>query len=227
MNRLLLLHGAIGAKDQLISLSESLKDSFEIYNLNFSGHGGRDFVNEFNIKQFANELINFLDENQIHQIDIFGYSMGGYVALYAAKYFPKRIGKVVTLGTKFNWDKKIAEKETKMLNPTIIEQKIPAFANVLEKRHQPNDWKELLARTADMMIQMGENNPLKIDDYKNINHFVKIGLADTDEMVSLKETKEVYEALPNAEFYTLADSNHPIEKANLAQLAEEIKTFLK
>ena len=54
--------------------------------------------------------------------------MGGYVALQLANKHPKYVQKIITLGTKFAWDKETAAKEVKMLNPEKIEEKIPAFA---------------------------------------------------------------------------------------------------
>ena len=226
MKKLLLLHGAIGSKAQLEPISEILKDNFELHKLNFSGHGGRDFNPHFNIKQFAEDVIEYLTENKIQSVDVFGYSMGGYVALYLARHYPKRVGKIITLGTKFKWNENIANKEVKMLNPDVISEKIPVFANVLNKRHSPIDWKILLAKTSDMMLEMGLHNPLQINDYNQINHEVKIGLAIEDEMVSKEETEKVYENLPNAVLYFLPNSKHPIEKVDLRLLTKEILNFM-
>ena len=39
MQHILLLHGAIGSKDQLLPAGEKLADSFIVHSLNFSGHG--------------------------------------------------------------------------------------------------------------------------------------------------------------------------------------------
>lgn len=227
MKKLFLLHGAIGSIAQLEPISELLKDNFEIHKLNFSGHGGRGFNNHFNIKQFAEDVIEYLTENKIQSVDVFGYSMGGYVALYLAKHYPKRVGKIITLGTKFKWDVNIANKEVKMLNPEVISEKIPAFANALEKRHHPIDWKIVLTKTSNMMLEMGLQNPLQLTDFKQINHEVKVGLAIDDEMVSKEETEEVYKTLPNSEIYFLPNSKHPIERVDLSLLAEEILNFMK
>ena len=45
------------------------------------------------------------------------------------------IQKVFTLATKFEWTPDIAQKEIKMLDAAKIAEKIPAFAQLLEKRH--------------------------------------------------------------------------------------------
>ena len=66
MQDILLLHGAIGAADQLIPLEKELADSFSTHHLNFSGHGGSPFTDEqFSIKLFAAEVISFLNEKKI------------------------------------------------------------------------------------------------------------------------------------------------------------------
>jgi esterase/lipase len=46
MKDILLLHGAIGAKDQLQPLADALKDRYIVHTLNFSGHGGEAFAKE-------------------------------------------------------------------------------------------------------------------------------------------------------------------------------------
>ncbi len=227
MQKILLLHGAIGANDQFSALQQELADSFSVYSLNFSGHGGSPFSNTpFSIKLFATEVIAFLDKNKINSISIFGYSMGGYVALYLAKYHPERVNKIITLATKFIWNETIAAKEIKMLNADKIEEKLPDFAAALQKRHAPNNWKTVLEKTEAMLIEMGKDNPLKRGDYPSVQHPVLIMLGDRDKMVSLDETTEVYINLPSAQLAILPNTAHPIEMVNQARLAYEIRSFL-
>jgi pimeloyl-ACP methyl ester carboxylesterase len=225
MKQILLLHGAIGSKNQFDALAKSLENQYEIHSLNFSGHGGAAIKEAFSIEQFAAEILAFLDQNQIVQIDIFGYSMGGYVALYLAKTHPERIGRIFTLATKFEWTPEIVQREIKMLNADKIAEKIPTFASELEKRHLPNDWKLVLKQTAEMMIGLGNHNPLSPDDFKTIENRTRIAIGDKDMMVTLEETIAVYRNLPNATFSVLANTQHPIEKVNVERLAYEIESF--
>ena len=227
MQQILLLHGAIGAANQLSLLQEELADSFSVYRLNFKGHGGSPYAAApFSIKLFAAEVIAFLDKKEISSIPVFGYSMGGYVAMYLAKYHPEKINKIITLATKFNWDETIAANETKMLNAQKIETKLPEFAAALQKRHAPNDWKTVLEKTAAMLIEMGKDNPLKPEDYPAILHPVLLMLGDRDKMVTLDETVEVYKNLPKAQLTILPNTAHPIEMVDQARLAYEIRSFL-
>ncbi len=225
MTHLLLLHGAIGAQDQFAPLEEKLQRRFIVHSLNFSGHGGAPHYGDFSIAGFAGDVLRYLSANDIATIDIFGYSMGGYVALYLAKHHPEKVGKVFTLATKFDWSPEIAAREIKMLDADKIAEKIPAFAKLLEMRHRSSDWKVVLKKTADMMVAMGSDNPLRLDDFQNIGHNVRIGIGDRDAMVTFDETLAVYRALPNADFIVLPDTPHPLEKVSLDRLAHEIETF--
>lgn len=226
MKHLVLLHGAIGAKDQLQPLADLLKDEYSIHLFNFNGHGGKPFTaDEYSISSFANELHAFVLEKQIEHAFVFGYSMGGYVALFLAKKYPQLFSKVVTLATKFQWDENIAAKEAAMLNPEIILEKLPAFAAQLKDRHQPNDWQQVLVKTKEMLLQMGKENPLQLSDYATITIPVLLLLGDTDKMVSREETAAVQEQLPNADFQLLQNTAHPIEKTDIHLLASVVRNF--
>ena len=85
MKNILILHGAIGSKDQFELLKHQLVKKYNVHSINFSGHGGEVFKSKFNIAQFAEDVLNYLNSKNIESIDVFGYSMGGYVALYLAK----------------------------------------------------------------------------------------------------------------------------------------------
>ena len=226
MQQLLLLHGAIGSSQQLEKLRTELQGQYDVHTLNFSGHGGLPMPISFSIESFAEDILLFLDTNQIPVTAVFGYSMGGYAAMYLARKHPERISKLITLATKFHWDKPTAEKEVKMLNPSRIEEKLPAFAELLKQRHRPEDWKQVLQKTASLLTEMGKNNPLKLPDYASIQIPVKLMLGDRDKMVSLEETLQVFRTLPNAQLAVIPATQHPVEAVNTARLAFEIRDFL-
>lgn len=224
---LLFLHGAIGAGDQLVELSQMFAKQHTIHMLDFSGHG-KNAINDapFSISLFAEEVINYINSKNIDKVSIFGYSMGGYVAMYLAQDFPGRVDKIITLATKFHWDAATAAKEIKMLDADKIAQKVPQFADALDKRHSGIGWKTVLSKTADMMIAMGNNAPLAIEDYAHIPNLVLIMLGDRDKMVSIDETIDVYKALPNAQLCIIPNTAHPIEQLDVAAVASIASRFL-
>ena len=224
--QLLLLHGAIGSQEQFALLNKQLQNHFEIITFNFSGHGGRELPDsDFSIKLFANDVLEYLIANNISSINIFGYSMGGYVAMYLARYFPSVVGKIFTLATKFDWNQASSEKEAKMIIPEKIEEKVPAFAEQLRKYHNPQDWKTVLRKTADMMLAMGKHPPLIKDDFFKINKPVILAVGDNDKMVSADETMSIALRIPNASFLLLNNIPHSIEQVDIQKLSVEISPF--
>lgn len=228
MEHLIILHGAIGAADQLVGLAPYFNQEFEVHVLNFSGHGGVALPpNGFSISEFGKDVIDYMNDRGIASAHILGYSMGGYVGLYVARHYADRVVRVVTMATKFGWNEEIAAKEVLRLNAEKISAKVPAFAATLAARHMPNDWKEVLVLTAEMMLEMGRNNPLKMEDYNSIQQPVLLLLGDRDKMVTMEETLSVYRLLPNAQLGVLPGTPHPIEQVDIALLAHLAARFLK
>jgi pimeloyl-ACP methyl ester carboxylesterase len=226
MQKILLLHGALGSSKNFDLLVPLLQNNFEVHALTFEGHGGKTIPNhDFTMEGFANEVLEYLDQNKIDKISIFGYSMGGYVGLYLAKHFPERITKLYTLATKINWTVDGAIKEASMLNPIIIKEKVPKFALALEQLHREN-WEALMQKTAQMMLQLGEKPTLKEEDFEQITIPVLISVGDNDVMVTMEETEKAFQKMPNAQLYIMPNTIHPIEKVDVEELANQIKRFV-
>jgi pimeloyl-ACP methyl ester carboxylesterase len=220
-NPIVLLHGALGAMQQLEPIKQMLRGAGrEVYSLNFSGHGGKPFSSHgFGIDEFASDVLSFLKENKLTRVDIFGYSMGGYVAIWLAHRSPEYVDKITTLGTKFDWDMASAQKEVAKMNAEKIREKIPAFARILETRHAPNDWKELLSKTKDMMLALGANPMITPELAKKLRNRVSILLGDLDDMADRSFSQTIAADFPNGSFQLMNNTPHPIEKVNLDELA--------
>jgi pimeloyl-ACP methyl ester carboxylesterase len=225
--KILLLHGALGSAQSLNPLKEILEKDFEVFSYTFKGHGGSEIPSEdFTISDFATEVLVFLEENSLEKIQVFGYSMGGYVGLYLAKHFPEKVEKLYTLATKLNWTIEGSIKEAAMLNPTKIKEKVPKYALALEQLHGSN-WEILMKKTATMMLHLGENPAISESDYEEIKVPVLISVGDKDAMVSIEESVFAFRKIPNGMFYVMPNTIHPIEKVAVNQVAHQIKNFIK
>lgn len=225
--KLLILHGAAGAKSRFDRLAEALETSFDIYRLNFSGHGGELMPDgPFSIDLFARDVILFLNSHEIRQINIFGYSMGGFVALYLASNFPERVLKVFTLGTKFNWNKTTVKQQIRLLNPKNIKEKLPRYAEELREIHHPNDWVEVIRKTVEMLRKLGKKNPLSEEDLNKLEIPVLIGMGDRDNLVIIEESVYSFRLLKRGQLLILPDTPHPIHNVNTEALSREIIRFM-
>jgi pimeloyl-ACP methyl ester carboxylesterase len=145
--------------------------------------------------------------------------MGGYVALKLAHDYPERVEKIITLGTKFHWNPEAAAKEVKMMNPEIIEQKIPQFAATLRERHQPGDWKKIMTLTGEMMTLLGAGRAMTAEDFKQILTPSLICIGTEDHMVTREESAHVADYLKNGQLKIIDGFKHPFETVDLEILS--------
>ncbi|MNJ88844.1 Tropinesterase [compost metagenome] len=223
MKNLIILHGALGAQSQFEQLVAQLSDYFHVSTLDFDGHGTNSGTEmDFSIEHFAQNLKDFMDRNGIQKPLIFGYSMGGYVALKLESQYPGSFEKLITLGTKFDWTPESAEKEVKMLNAEKIEEKVPAFATYLKSLHGEKEWKTVLQRTAKMMVELGNRPVLKPYDFHHIQIPVQLLRGEKDVMVSKEETTNVQEFLANSVHREIPEWQHPINLVSPKELVKEL-----
>lgn len=222
---LILLHGALGSESSFDQLKLVLDDDYDLFSFNFSGHGGSNFSDEgFGIEVFAEELSAFISKNDLDQADIFGYSMGGYVALYLASTQPGLIGSIVTLGTKFNWTPESAEAETSRMNPEVMKEKIPAYTDYLSEKHG-HTWEELVYQTAGMMLELGESPLLNQESLSGITIPVHVMRGEKDHMVTEDESQKASATIAHGTYISINDMPHPIEKVDCKVLEIPLKSI--
>ncbi|MCS7076341.1 MAG: alpha/beta fold hydrolase [Bacteroidia bacterium] len=222
---LLLLHGAIGSKTQFEPWIPVLNPYYNCYILDFEGHGQNNTNSEFSIQRFATQVIQYIKAEITQPVNVFGYSMGGYVGLYIAQHYHGIIDKLFTFATKLDWNAETAQKEVKMLNPAIIRQKVPKFADELQKRHEGIGWENVLFKTAEMMLKLGQSPLVTVQTVKSIDIPVQMGVGDKDTMVSIEESISICRNIAKSSFCVLPNTLHPIEKIDIHFLLPLIRKF--
>jgi pimeloyl-ACP methyl ester carboxylesterase len=216
---LLMLHGALGSAAQFEPIIPLLADHFEVYFPDFEGHGPRKSKRAFRIDNFAENALTVIDEQIKAPVDVFGYSMGGYVAAWLAHQHPDKVQRILTLGTKWLWTPPDAAREIGMMDADAIEAKVPQFAQMLKTRHSALGWREVLIRTCQMIAQLGASNMLTEEVLKAIQHPIRIAVGDRDSTVSVEESTRVFRVLPNAQLEVLPGTLHPIDKVGAERVA--------
>ncbi len=223
--KLLLLHGALGTASQFDELKKELEQDFDVITYDFPGHGGREIpVEPFSFPLFVSDLINFLQEKNISSVNVFGYSMGGYTALWMASKNLFPLNRIFTLATKLDWNPDSSAREASMLNPEKMEEKIPAFAKVLSSRHSTSDWKSVVNKTREMILNLGTNH-LSEKNFSAIKQSVTISVGEKDTMVGIDESSTVAKVIPDGRFLSFPGMLHPFEKVNLEQLVPALRSF--
>jgi pimeloyl-ACP methyl ester carboxylesterase len=210
---LLFLHGALGSGEQFRScFREAIPEHWHFPDL--QGHGKRSEAGfPTTLESMAVDLEMWINQQGWTEVNVFGYSMGGYVALLLASRERNPIRNITTLGTKMEWSPEIAARETSRLHPEIMEQKIPAFAERLAGLHG-SAWKDLVRQTAGWLEQLGATSPLKAASFARIQIPVRVCLGSKDNMVGEAESRSAAAAMPNAQFILLEYEPHVLEQVS-------------
>jgi esterase/lipase len=221
---ILLLHGAIGSKSQLCEIADYLSNEFKVFTLDFEGHGANSSEVPFSIHLFKSNVLNFIKSNKLDSVSIFGYSMGGYVALQLAAEYPELVESIFTYGTKFDWNEEASVKESSKLNPEIIEERFPDFAKGLKSLHGELNWKNVLHKTAAMMIQMGKAKENQIN-FSDIECPCLLSWGTNDKMVTKTETLVTVCKINKSNFFEFENQPHPIEQLDCSIISESISSY--
>ena len=100
---LVLLHGGLFDIDQQFgALIPALASGRKVVAVDFQGHGRtNDLDRPFSATGFAADVLGVLDHLNVRSADIFGFSVGGAVALELAINHPERVRKVIISSTSF------------------------------------------------------------------------------------------------------------------------------
>jgi pimeloyl-ACP methyl ester carboxylesterase len=198
-----------------------------VHAVEFPGHGatppGADDADDFRIERLADALAAALDALGIGRAVLFGYSMGGYVALHLAATRPARVAAVVTLGTKLAWTPEVAARDAARLDPAGMRAKVPRFAEQLAARHQgAGGWEAVLARTAALLTRLGEAPPVTDAVLGGIACPVRVLVGDRDATLPVAECVAAARVLPEGELGVLPGTPHPLEQVPAGRLAREV-----
>jgi pimeloyl-ACP methyl ester carboxylesterase len=228
MEPIILIHGALGCGPQVAPLQALLSANRDVRVLELEGHGQTPSeLNQYSIERFAQNLRDFMAAEAIDRASLFGYSMGGYVALYVAAEQPEMVTSIVTLGTKLAWTPDSAARETSRLDPATIRAKVPKFADQLERRHTgAGGWELVLAKTASLMTQLGSRPIVDAALLGRIQHPVRLMVGDRDAVVSVDETIAAMRGMRRAELAVLPSTPHPLEQVRMPLIASMVRDFI-
>jgi pimeloyl-ACP methyl ester carboxylesterase len=229
---ILLLHGALGARDTLRPIERALTPLLPagtpVHAHEFAGHGTTPDPDAapdapYDVARLAAGVLEAMDRGRIDHAVLFGYSLGGYVALLLAAQHPTRVRAVTTLATKLAWTLEGAARETSRLDAATIRAKVPRFADALAARHaDAGGWEAVLTRTAGMMHGIAARPLVTPEVLAAVACPTRICVGDRDATVTLDECVAAVRALPHGELAVLPGTGHPLEHADASRVAREI-----
>ena len=102
---LILLHGNGESHAYFQNQTDVFAERYHVYALDTRGHGQTPHGDApFTIRQFAEDLLGFMEEQQIEKANILGFSDGGNIALVFALTYPERVDRLILNGANLTPD---------------------------------------------------------------------------------------------------------------------------
>jgi len=210
---LLLLHGNGEDGSYFARQSDYFARRYTVYAIDTRGHGKTPRgTAPFTIAQFAEDLLDFMDEHDMAQARILGFSDGGNTALLFALKNPERVRRLVLNGA--NLDPSGVKPSVQI--PIIVGYKL---ASLFAKRSpQAKRNAELLG----LMVNDPHINPALLEDL----YVPTLVIVGTKDMIKDSHTVLIANSLPNSRLEVVA-GDHFIAAKNPEAFNEIVWKFLE
>lgn len=94
-NALLVLHGLFGSRNNWAPLARRLAKHHDVYALDLRNHGDSQHADSMSYPEMANDILWFMQAEDLPEVSILGHSMGGKVAMQIALDTPQRMNKLI------------------------------------------------------------------------------------------------------------------------------------
>lgn len=209
---LILLHGNGEDGSYFEHQMEAFASRFRVIALDTRGHGKspRGKV-PFTIRQFADDLLAFMDEHGIERAHLLGFSDGGNVALAFALAHPERVGKLVLNG---------ANLDAHGVKPSV---QLPIEAGYRAASFFGR-WSGRARRNAEMLGLM-VNDPNIAPEELAALRAPTLVVAGTRDMIKEEHTRLIASSIPGAQL-AFVEGDHFVAIGNPREFNEVVEGFL-
>ena len=210
---MVLLHGNGEDSSYFVHQIAHFSKSYRVIAIDTRGHGQSPRGEKpFAIKQFAEDLKDFLDAINIAKAVILGFSDGGNIALEFALQYPERVEKLILNGANlfpsgvkplYQWPIEVGYRIAKL------------FSNKSEKAKQ----------NAEMLGLMVNEPHIDPSELARLTMPVLV-VAGTKDMIRESHTRLIYKSLPNAQL-TFVEGDHFVANKNAEAFNKVVEDFLR
>lgn len=209
---LILLHGNGENHKYFVHQIEHFSKQYRVLALDTRGHGASPRGEApFSIRQFARDLLDFMDEKAIEKAVLLGFSDGGNIAMQFALEHPERVDRLILNGANL----KPGGVKAGVQIPIVLGHGIAS----LFARRQPG-----VKEKAEMLRLMVKEPHVAPEELKRLTMPVLV-LAGTKDMIKEKHSRLIYKSLPHADL-VFVEGDHFIAANNAPAFNRAVEDFL-
>lgn len=231
------------------ALVEAIAADREVILFDNAGVGGSTGTTPRTITEMARHVLAFTEALELDKIDLFGFSMGGFVAQEVALLRPHLVRRLVLAGTGPQGgeemhgysDPAILESATRAeqdgndvielffeKTPTSVAKGWEALQRIFsrtENHDAPVDATSWRAQF-DAIIEWGIPNPTLLNRLAGIKQPTLVAGGDNDRMVPVRNTRLLGENIPNSRVSVYTNAGHGFICQYATEFAAEVNAFL-
>ncbi|MCR5686638.1 MAG: alpha/beta hydrolase [Lachnospiraceae bacterium] len=209
----ILLHGNGEDCSYFKGQIDEFSKQYHVYAIDTRGHGKTPRGEEpFTIRQFAKDLLCFMDEHRIEKAHLLGFSDGGNIAMVFAIMYPDRVNRLILNGA--NLDAGGVKRS--------VQIPIEIGYRIAKKSASKNDSARLKAEMLGLMV----NDPnVSEDELPGITAKTLV-IAGTKDMIKKEHTKKIAGGIPDSALVFIKGS-HFIANKNPEEFNKAVLDFMK
>lgn len=209
---IILLHGNGENSDYFSGQIHEFARYYHVYAIDTRGHGKTPWGEApFTIRQFADDLHDFMDEHEIDTAHLLGFSDGANIAMIFAMKYPERVDRLILNGG--NLDTKGVKRSVQF----FIELGYKAASRSADKSES--------ARKNALMMGLMVNDPdIKPEQLSAISAKTLV-IAGTKDMIRKEETCRIAENIKDSRLIFIK-GNHFIANKKPDEFNREVLNFL-
>lgn len=193
--------------------------------LDFRGHGASfPSTTDVSFDGFVRDVMDVLDHFEIDKTHLFGFSMGGNVALDVARRHPERIRRVAVHGANIEWTAETVEQMQTRLNADALVKQNGRIGDRLSSYHQ--NWRELFDAMHEWVATLPDQTP----DMRRMAEAVPvptlISCVDRDDLFPLASTLALHESIPESRLAVFPGDHHALPLAPINRLTDALAAWL-
>jgi len=241
---LIIIHGFMGMNDNWKTLGgQYAAEGFQVHAVDMRNHGKSFHSDVFTYNAMVQDLVEYIEGNNLDVVDIIGHSMGGKAAMFFAVQHPEKLGKLVVADISPKYYKPHHQTELDALNAVDFSTKPDRSAVEATLAEYITD-----AGTRQFMMKnLYWKEPGQLDFRFNLAVFNKeidaIGEAlpdgahfdgptlflrgDRSKYIQDEDFGLIKTIFPNSEIKDIANSGHWVHAENPKDFLAETLAFLK
>ena len=210
---LILLHGNGENSDYFKGQIDAFAGLFHVYALDTRGHGRTPRGEApFTIRQFADDLLGFMDERRIANANLLGFSDGANIAMVFAIRHPDRVDRLILNGANLN----AGGVKRSVQIPIELGYRIARYFSGRS---------ESAGRNAEMLGLMVNEPNVSSAELAGIRAKTLV-IAGTRDMIKEAHTRLIAESIPDAEL-VFVKGDHFIANRHPAEFNRAVLDFLR